>query len=131
MDTGRRDQIVPGTADELGQLLHERFGLHTADLVAALRTLPANRPPDAALPEDIVRLLDGSDLPEDASAHAESAANIVTRMALLINTAYRPTKSPMRSTSTPPGTAAAPVSLALGDRGWRHLDLPGALIRVR
>jgi hypothetical protein len=75
-------------ADELDQLLEERFGLDRADLVAALRTLPAIRPWSASLSEDEARLLDESGFTEDPQAYQQVAADTVAHTALLITTAY-------------------------------------------
>ena len=43
------------TVDELDQLLSERFNLQRADLLAALKTLPAIKPGAAVLTEDEAR----------------------------------------------------------------------------
>ncbi|MBV8349792.1 MAG: DNA-binding protein [Mycolicibacterium sp.] len=75
-------------SDELDQLLDERFGLQRADLVAALKTLPAIRPWAASLSEDEARLLDESGFTEDPQAYQKVAADIVAQTALLISTAY-------------------------------------------
>ena len=76
------------TIDELDQLLSERFNLQRADLVAALKTLPAIKPGAAALTEDEARLLDEAGFIEDPIAFAQAAADIVAHTAVLINTAY-------------------------------------------
>jgi hypothetical protein len=76
------------TIDELDQLLSERFNLQRADLVAALKTLPAIKPGAAALTEDEARLLDEAGFVEDPIAFAQAAADIVAHTAVLINTAY-------------------------------------------
>jgi hypothetical protein len=76
------------TVDELDQLLSERFNLQRADLLAALKTLPAIKPGAAALTEDEARLLDGAGFVQDPDAFAAAAADIVAHTALLINTAY-------------------------------------------
>jgi hypothetical protein len=76
------------TVDDLDQLLSERFNLQRADLLAALKTLPAIKPGAATLTEDQARLLDEAGLVEDPVAFAEAAADIVAHTALLINTAY-------------------------------------------
>lgn len=74
--------------DELDRLLSQRFNFQRADLVAALKTLPAIKPGAAALTEDEARLLDEAGFTEDPVAFAEAAADIVAHTALLINTAY-------------------------------------------
>jgi hypothetical protein len=74
--------------DELDQLLSERFNLQRADLLAALKTLPAIKPGAAALTEGQARLLDEAGFVEDPVAFAEAVADIVAHTALLINTAY-------------------------------------------
>jgi hypothetical protein len=76
------------TVDDLDQLLYERFNLQRADLVAALKTLPAIKPGAAALTEDEARLLDEAGFVEDPVAFAQAAADIVAHTAVLINTAY-------------------------------------------
>jgi hypothetical protein len=76
------------TVDELDQLLSERFNLQRADLLAALKTLPAIKPGAAVLTEEEARLLDEAGFVEDPVAFAEAAADIVAHTALLINTAY-------------------------------------------
>lgn len=75
-------------ADELDQLLDERFGLDRADLIAALRTLPAIRPRAASLSEDEARLLDESGFTEDPQAYKQVAVDTVAHIAVLITTAY-------------------------------------------
>lgn len=75
-------------SDELDRLLEERFGLQRADLVAALKTLPAIRPWAASLSVDEAHLLDESGFTRDPQAYQEVAADIVAHTALLINTAY-------------------------------------------
>ncbi len=52
-------------SDELDRLPQERFGLGRADLITALKTLPAIRPRTVALSEDQARLLDESGFTED------------------------------------------------------------------
>jgi hypothetical protein len=76
------------TVDELDQLLSERFNLQRADLLAALKTLPAIKPGAASLTEDEVRILDAAGFVEDRVAFAQAAADIVAHTALLINSAY-------------------------------------------
>ena len=76
------------TVDELDQLLSERFNLQRADLLAALKTLPAIKPGAASLTQDEVRILDAAGFVEDPVAFAQAAADIVAHTALLINTAY-------------------------------------------
>jgi len=90
-------------ADELDQLLEERFGLDRADLIAALRTLPAIRPWAASLSEGQARLLDESGFTEDPQAYRRVAADTVAQIAVLITTAY----------------SAAEVADALGVNGSR------------
>lgn len=75
-------------ADELDQLLEERFGLDRADLVAALKTLPAIRPRAASLSEYEARVLDESGFTEDSQAYQQVAADTVAQTAVLITTAY-------------------------------------------
>lgn len=75
------------TADELDQLLAERFNLHRSDLLEALKTLPAIKPGAAVLTAEEARLLDEVGFGEDSKAFVESAADIVAHTAL-INKAY-------------------------------------------
>lgn len=76
------------TVDELDQLLSERFNLQRADLLAALKTLPAIKPGAAVLTADEARLLDEAGFVDDPAAFVDTAADIVAHTALLINTAY-------------------------------------------
>ena len=76
------------TADELDELLRDRFDLERADLIAALKTLHAHRPWSATLNDDDARLLDSAGLPEDRVAYAEVAADVTVHMARLFSTAY-------------------------------------------
>ena len=76
------------TVDELDQLLRDRFDLGRADLIAALKTLPAHRPWAATLTEGEARLLDDAGFTEDPDAYAEIAADVTAHMARLYSTAY-------------------------------------------
>lgn len=76
------------TIDELDQLLLDRFNLRRSDLIAALKTLPAQRPWAATLTTDEARLLDEAGFTEDPEAYAEIAADITAHMARLYSTAY-------------------------------------------
>ena len=76
------------TADELDELLYEKFRLTRADMLAALRTLPAIRPGVAELPAREARLLDEAGFTDDLDAYAAAAADISAHTALLISTAY-------------------------------------------
>lgn len=76
------------TVDELDQLLRDRFDLDRADLIAALKTLPAHRPWAAALTVSEARLLDEAGLTEDPNAYAEIAADVTAHMGRLYSTAY-------------------------------------------
>ncbi|QNJ89981.1 DNA-binding protein (plasmid) [Mycolicibacterium fluoranthenivorans] len=76
------------TVDELDLLLSERFNLRRADLLAALKTLPAIKPDAAQLTEDEARLLDEAGFVEDPAAFVRAAADIIAHTAMLINTAY-------------------------------------------
>lgn len=75
-------------ADELDQLLRERFDLGRADLIAALKTLPAHRPWAATLTASEASLLDAAGLAEDRDAYAEIAADVTAHMGRLYSTAY-------------------------------------------
>jgi hypothetical protein len=74
--------------DELDQLLDERFGLRRAEMVAALKTLPAINPGTSALSQDQARLLDESGFVEDREAYPVVTTDSIIRLALLIRTAY-------------------------------------------
>jgi hypothetical protein len=74
--------------DELEELLADRLGLSRADLITALRLLPAHRPGAAALTVDQARLLDSAGLEEDPQAYAELAADSIGQTAVLINSGY-------------------------------------------
>lgn len=74
--------------DELEGLLADRLGLTRADLITALKLLPAHRPGAAALPVDQARLLDSAGLAEDPQAYAELAAESISQTATLINSSY-------------------------------------------
>lgn len=76
------------TVDELDQLLRDRFDLDRADLIAALKTLPAHRPWAATLTAGEARLLDDAGLTEDPDAYAEIAADVTAHMGRLYSTAY-------------------------------------------
>ena len=74
--------------DELDKLLMDRFNLGRADVIAALKALPAQRPWAAALTEADARLLDSVGFTADPDASAEIAANAIAQMGRLYNTAY-------------------------------------------
>jgi hypothetical protein len=76
------------TVDEFEQLLRDRFDLKPADLIAALKTLPAQRPWAATLTAGEARLLDDAGFTEDPEAYAEIAAEVTAHMARLYSTAY-------------------------------------------
>ena len=75
------------TADELDELLFDKFRLRRADMLAALRTMPAIRPWAAELSESEARLLDESGFTEDPDAYAQAATDVLTHAGMLINTA--------------------------------------------
>ena len=74
--------------DELDQLLMDRFHLGRADLIAALKTLPAQRPGAATLSQGDADLLDRAGFTEDPQAYAEVAADVIAHMGRLYSTAY-------------------------------------------
>ena len=76
------------TFDELDQLLRDRFDLGRADLIAALKTLPAHRPWAATLTAGEARLLDDAGLTEDPDAYAEIAVDVTAHMGRLYSTAF-------------------------------------------
>jgi hypothetical protein len=75
-------------AEELDQLLQDRFDMRLPDLIAALKTLPAQRPWAATLTAQEARLLDDAGFVEDPQAYAEIAADAIAHMARLYRTAY-------------------------------------------
>lgn len=75
-------------ADELDELLFDRFNMHRSDLIAALKTLPQQRPWAATLTSDEASLLDAAGFTEDAGACAEIAADVTAHMAALYATAF-------------------------------------------
>lgn len=76
------------TTDELDELLKDRFDLARSDLIAALKTLPAQRQWAATLTEGEAELLDRAGFAEDPQAYAEMAADVIQHMGRLYNTAY-------------------------------------------
>lgn len=74
--------------DELDQLLKDRFNLSRADLITALRTLPAHRPWAASLTAHEAQLFDAVGFTEDPEAYNEIALDVIAHMARLISTAY-------------------------------------------
>jgi hypothetical protein len=76
------------TTDELDQLLMDRFNLARTDLIAALKTLPAQRPWAATLTEEEANLLDNAGFADDPNAYAEMAADVIAHMGRLYRTSY-------------------------------------------
>jgi hypothetical protein len=76
------------TADELDELLRDRFNLSRDDLITALKTLPAHRPWAATLTAEEARLLDEAGFVEDPEACTEIAVDVIEHMARVISTAY-------------------------------------------
>jgi hypothetical protein len=76
------------STDELDQLLMDRFNLGRADLIAALKTLPAQRPWAATLTEEEADLLDSAGFTEDPEAYARIAADVIAHMGRLYSTSY-------------------------------------------
>ena len=76
------------TTDELDQLLMDRFNLVRADLIAALKTLPAQRPWATTLTGQEADLRDNAGFAEDPEAYREIAADVIAHMGLLYSTAY-------------------------------------------
>ena len=74
--------------DELDELLRDRFNLHRSDLIAALKTLPAQRPWAARLTAEEAHLLDAAGFTENPEAYAQIAADVTALMARLYSTAY-------------------------------------------
>jgi hypothetical protein len=75
-------------AEELDQLLQDRFDMRLQDLIAALKTFPTHRPGAATLTAQEARLLDDAGFVEDPDAYAEIAADAIAHMARLYSTAY-------------------------------------------
>ena len=76
------------STDELDQLLMDRFNLGREDLIAALKTLPAQRPWAAALTEEEADLLDSAGFTAEPAAYAPMAAEAIAHMGRLYNTSY-------------------------------------------
>lgn len=76
------------TTDELDELLMDRFNLTRPDLIAALKTLPAQRRWAATLTQSEAELLDSAGFAEDPQAYAEIAADVIEHTGRLYNTAY-------------------------------------------
>jgi len=76
------------STDELDELLMDRFNLARADLIAALKTLPAQRPGAAALTADEAHLLDSAGFTEEPQAYAPMAAAAIAHMGRLYGTSY-------------------------------------------
>ena len=76
------------SADELDQLLMDRFNLGRADLIAALKSLPAQRPWAAALTEEQANLLDSAGFTAEPAAHAQIAVDAIANMGRLYSTSY-------------------------------------------
>ncbi|CDO30886.1 helix-turn-helix domain-containing protein [Mycolicibacterium porcinum] len=68
---------------ELDQRLQDRFEITTAQLVAALKLLPAVRPWSASLTEDDATILDGHDFPEDSDALLAAGTETASHVAHL------------------------------------------------
>lgn len=75
-------------ADELDALLRDRFDLRRADLIPALKMLPADDNWSASLTPREESLLDDADFPVLPEAIAESAVELVVDTAWLIKSAY-------------------------------------------
>ncbi|WP_293002621.1 DNA-binding protein [Mycobacterium sp.] len=76
------------TADELDALLRDRFDLSLADLVPALKTLPARDYSSGSLSPGEAQLLDHADFPAVPERVAEGALDVVVLIAQLIKSAY-------------------------------------------
>jgi hypothetical protein len=76
------------TADELDALLRDRFGLSRAELIPALKTLPARDNWSTPLTTAQAQLLDDADFPAVPNSFAESSAGVVVRIGRLIKSAY-------------------------------------------
>jgi hypothetical protein len=100
-------------ADELDQLLRERFDLSRDDVVAALKTLPVLRPWATTLTDEQARLLDEVGFTEDADAYAAAAVDTAAHMGRLTSTAYT--------------AAEVATGLGVGQSRVRQRRLSGAL----
>lgn len=76
------------TANELEQLLFDRYSLTQSDMIAALKTLPPQRPWAATLTEAEARILDAAGFTEDPDAYREIASAVTLHMARLYHSAY-------------------------------------------
>ena len=76
------------STDELDQLLMDRFNLGREDLIAALKTLPAQRPWAAALTEEQADLLDSAGFTAEPAAYAPMVAEAIAHMGRLYSTSY-------------------------------------------
>ncbi|CAN5555390.1 hypothetical protein BH10ACT9_BH10ACT9_46160 [soil metagenome] len=75
-------------ADELDLLLRDRLNLGRAEVIAALKSLPARRPPAAALTAVQALLLDSAGFTEDPAAYSDNAVDVIVRIARLLSTAF-------------------------------------------
>lgn len=72
---------------QLSRLLHDKYDLQIADLVAALQVMPVGRPSAAKLPQRDATLLDQAGFTEDSAAYAQVVIDAVAHTALLVTTA--------------------------------------------
>lgn len=73
---------------ELDALLMDRFEIDRTTLVAALKSLPPQRPWAAMLPEEDARLLDIADFSEDGSGALAAKLRTAGRIGHLVATAF-------------------------------------------
>ena len=79
----------PISADEFDALLRDRLDLSRAEVISALKTMPARGHGSTSLPEHEARLLDRAGLVAPPGTYAAaSAVEVLASVARLIKTAY-------------------------------------------
>jgi hypothetical protein len=76
------------TADELDVPLRDRLDLSRADVIAALKLLPARPARTGPITADEARLLDAARFLEDPESYAQVSIDAIATMARIIKTAY-------------------------------------------
>lgn len=75
-------------ADELDVLLQGRLGVSRADVIAALKILPARQTSAGSIGAEEARLLDAAGFVEDPESSARVAVSVIADMAWLVKTSY-------------------------------------------
>ncbi|PZU04722.1 MAG: hypothetical protein DI630_00995 [Gordonia sp. (in: high G+C Gram-positive bacteria)] len=78
------------TAEELDELVQDRFGFDLDTLTKALHDIPAHRPWATRLTVGEAQLLDNAGLTDDPEAYAHIAADLTAQMARLYEFSYTP-----------------------------------------